>query len=207
MNSSTESNAPLLNEDQAEAFSEFINIALGRAAVPLAELVEEFVTMQVPQLSFVETSRILPELTKIIGVDQRVVIVRQGFQASLRGEAIFVLGTPSTATIREMLDLEDDEDLAEGVLEIANIVLGASVGELAKLLGGYVTYSPPHIVVNDGLVTDLTRNSGAELSESIFVRTGLGVEAHSLETYLLLLLPEGTLGWLRNALDEVLEAA
>ena len=178
--------------DHLDAFAELVNIAFGRAAGPLSELINEFVTLQVPKVEWVSTSEVVPKLEALVGGDRVIHIVRQAFKSSFRGEALLILdgGVKTGGGIASLFGMEDDVDPEEVALEMGNIVLGACIGKLAELLESYTVYSPPHIVVLGGTISDLpVATETQDLSHAILIRTGFQIEAKAFDGFLFLLLP------------------
>ena len=140
-----------LGDLDRDAVGEFINIAIGRAAAALSELVADEVKLSVPFVEFTNADSAARRLTTEMG-DVETVAVRQHFDGCLTGEILLIFPERRSfelvrAMLGDQVPLEQLTDLErEALLEIGNIILNACLGSLANQLGLTLESSLPAYV-------------------------------------------------------------
>ncbi|MCE5212070.1 MAG: chemotaxis protein CheC [Deltaproteobacteria bacterium] len=198
---------------ETDLLQEIMNIAFGRAASDLAEFIDIFVILSVPQIRLLQAI----DLPKYINMELKdyntVSVVEQNFWGKFKGSAYLVFPAGSG---RRMISLFDGgarffdsepthEMEKETFLEVGNILIGACIGKIAELLGDVSTYSPPRVVVeksNRGLVAD---NLFDPDSLAIVLKTVFEFNEKNVSGYLFIVTKQESFGWLKNALYKYLE--
>ncbi len=130
----------LLDEIDRDAVTEMVNIAIGRAAASLSQLVEDELRLSVPFIDLLtpeQAGERLERETK--GAD--TVAVRQHFDGHMTGDILLIFPERrSLDLVRSMLHgqvpLDQLTELErEALLEVGNIVLNACLGSLSNQLG------------------------------------------------------------------------
>jgi chemotaxis protein CheC len=144
-----------LDELEADALTELVNLGVSRAALSLRELVAEQVFLSVPSLSVLSKSA-AAELIR--GPDGRhLIAVRQAFDGEFSGRALLIFPeTNSLELVRAVagdhLSLEDIAELEhEALAEIGNIILNGCMGTISNLLRRSLKMSLPEILRGQGL--------------------------------------------------------
>lgn len=212
-----ENETSILTADELDILQEIMNIAFGRATADLADLINIFINLSVPNVTVIGRSELPTYLTgELIDRKKGISLVEQKFWGRFRGSALLVF--PSNVG-RELITLlaagpesqsfESDpvDELEKGVLmEIANILIGACVGKIAELLGDVVTYSPPTVIVNQGDDRSLSgQGNGSDEGSVIALRTIFRFERRDVSGYLFLLTGDTTVDWLKKALQSFME--
>jgi chemotaxis protein CheC len=149
----------MITTEETDTLQEIMNIAFGRAASDLAEYVDIFVVLNPPQIKVLQAFDLPLYLNNEIKDYERVSVVEQNFWGKFKGNAFLVF---PAGTGRRMISLFNSENKffdsepsheleKETFLEIGNILIGACIGKIAELLGDVTTYSPPRVVVENGL--------------------------------------------------------
>lgn len=182
-----------LSEIQHSAITEMLNIAIGRAAAALNDLVDEEVALSVPQVIF--TSR--REAARLI--DQRAgataCAVMQEFEGSFAGNAMLIFPeAKSLALVRlmigEAVPLETLTELEqEALTEVGNIVLNASLGTLANLLEMEIDSSLPVYLNGTGaaILQDAV-GKGSDDDWTLLVEVDFDLAVSAISGYVLLML-------------------
>ncbi len=144
-----------IGEDERDAVTELLNIAIGNAAASLSQLVEDEVRLSVPFVDFLTPSQAATRLEEETqGADS--VAVRQHFEGHFYGDILLIFPEKrSLDLVRHMLGdevpLEQLTELEqEALLEVGNIILNACLGSLANQLGLPVEGSLPAYVRGRG---------------------------------------------------------
>jgi len=122
---------------ERDAIGEIVNIAVGRAAALLSDLVGTALGLTIPSVAIIAPEDSLARLDP----EAETVAVRQCFGGALNGEIMLVLPElRSLDLVRSMLARDNPlgqltELEQEGLIEIGNIVLNACLASLADKLG------------------------------------------------------------------------
>jgi chemotaxis protein CheC len=204
----------LITTAETDLLQEIMNIAFGRAASDLAEFIDIFVILSVPQIKLLQAFDLPTYINnEIMDYDQdKVSVVEQSFWGKFKGNAFLVF--PS-GTGKRMISLFDGKDELfesdpshelekETFLEIGNILIGACIGKLAELLGDVATYSPPRVVVEKSLHSVYENILDPE-SMAIVLRTVFEFNEKNISGYMFVLTKQESFAWLKTALHKFLE--
>ncbi|MBL7178972.1 MAG: chemotaxis protein CheC [Desulfobacterales bacterium] len=204
----------IFSDEEKDILQEIMNIAFGSATADLAEVIDIFVELSVPQIHLIPVGELPDFLKNTIHAYDETVIVDQKFWGDFSGSGLLVL--PSRATKEMLMLLADKEPEVsftktmatlekESLVEIGNILIGACVGKLSELLKTFATYSPPRII-NGSNVQNAFIKSFDPSQTAIVLKTIFKFEHKDLSGLLLLLANQESIGWLRKALHEFLES-
>jgi chemotaxis protein CheC len=203
--------ASVMSVEERDTLQEMMNIAFGRAAAALAEVISIFVCLSVPCVQLFRGEELAAYLEEVVGPGREISIVEESFWGMLQGSAFLVF--PSGAGNQLVPLFGKEETLYEGearedverdaLLTTGGILIGACVGKLAELLGDKVNYSPAK------LVTRTPQGSiPSELCEpeaiAIVLKTDFAFREESVEGFLFLVTSEQSISWLKHALAEFL---
>lgn len=182
-----------LTDLQQAAITEMLNIAIGRAAAALNELVDEEVSLSVPEVIFTthaEAARLIDQRAGSVAC-----AVMQEFKGPFSGNAMLIFPeAKSLALVRLMIGeevpLETMTELEqEALTEVGNIVLNASLGTLANLLDLEIDSSLP-VYLNGTGATILRDASGRydEDDRTLLVEVDFDLRHSNISGYVLLML-------------------
>ena len=204
----------LITSAETDLLQEIMNIAFGRAASDLAEFIDIFVVLSVPQIKLLPAYQ-LPDYinSEIMDYDQdRVSVVEQSFWGKFKGNALLVFPSGTGKRMISLFDGKDEffqsdpslEQEKETFLEIGNILIGACIGKLAELWGDIATYSPPRVLVEKSLhrVYESIINPD---SMAIVLRTVFSFNEKNISGFMFVLTKQESFAWLKNALHKFLE--
>ena len=204
----------LITSSETDLLQEIMNIAFGRAASDLAEFIDIFVILSVPQIKLLLAYDLPTYINnEIMDYDQdKVSVVEQSFWGKFKGNAFLVFPSGAGKRMISLFDGRDEffesdpshELEKETFLEIGNILIGACIGKLAELLGDVTTYSPPRVMVEKSLHV-LYENLLDPDSMAIVLRTVFEFNDKNISGYMFVLTKEESFGWLKNALHKFLE--
>jgi len=202
-----------ISEEEKEILQEIMNIAFGKAAADLAEVINIFVVLSVPYIQMLKAHD-LPEYLKTqISEYDRISIVEQNFWGDFKGSAFLVF---QASAGRELVSLfgDDSEDFGsdssdalekETLMEVGNILIGACVGKLSELLGDAVTYSPPRVVTentpNDAIPASIFDCN----SSAIVLKTLFCFNERNVNGFLFLVTSHDSILWLKKSLVTFME--
>jgi chemotaxis protein CheC len=141
----------MIGEEQRDAVTEILNIAIGRAAASLSELVDDAVQLSVPFVDFLPPAEAVGRLETETG-GAATVAVRQHFDGRFYGDIMLIFPEErSLSLVRHMVGEEVPLDQLteleqEALLEVGNIILNACLGSLSNQLNMPVHGSLPTYV-------------------------------------------------------------
>ena len=147
-----------ISDEEQDILQEIMNIAFGKAAADLAEVINIFVVLSVPDIRIIKAVDLPDYIRTEFSEFGNISIVEQNFWGESKGNALLIY--PAGAG-KELISLLGDggeltfesqsSDILEKetLMEVGNILIGACIGKVAELLKDMVTYSPPRVIIED----------------------------------------------------------
>ena len=202
-----------IEEDRREAIAELVNIGFGRAVASIADVLHTHLVMNVPHVVSVDPSEVVDLLIQSLGQAGEVSLIQEAFYGFFRGEAVLALPRHSSRALAGMLsedwgfqpDMQNEAFEQEALLEIGNLVIGASLGQFAELLHTRVAFKPPQVFTeplgSGRFQREIKEHEGAVL----MVQTNFQVADREIYGYLFFLLSSRCHAWLFQEIDNFLE--
>ena len=198
----------LLTELQQDALTEAFNIGMGVAAASLSEMVNEEVTLSVPEIEFI--SRESAANTLKDRCSDQLSGVSQHFSGAYDGEAMLLFPADKSLELvrlmlRDTVPLTQLTEFEEEALnEIGNIILNAGLGSLADMFGHEITSMLP--VFKHGTCSNVLSASGEAVDSIVlFLRVDFKLETHELDGYLVFMQDINSVNDLAKHIDRFLE--
>ncbi len=132
-----------------EKMREVANIAMGRTANQLAQMLDTFIHLPVPRVDHLSVSELMMSLNAATG-NERVTSISQGFVGSgITGEALLIFQDSSVQDLAKLLQYEGElNEVAERevLMDIANVLTGAFFSNLSRLLQVTLSRNTPRII-------------------------------------------------------------
>jgi len=202
-----------ISDEEKEILQEIMNIAFGKAAAELAEVINIFVVLSVPYIEMLKAQD-LPEYLKTqISAYDRISIVEQNFWGDFKGSAFLVFQASAGKDLVALFG-EDAGDFGsdsidalqkETLMEVGNILIGACVGKLSELLGDAVTYSPPRVVTENSPNDVIPVNIFESNSSAIVLKTVFCFNERDVSGFLFLVTSHDSILWLKKSLAAFME--
>jgi len=183
----------ILNEKQADALTELINIAFARTASSLSELTGDRVILDVPSVDI----HAVEELSNVLArfVPGEIAIVHQNFTGPVTGDALLLLNYDGAIKLVGLLTDEAQHSNhleasgREVLTEVGNILLNACLGMFGNLLHISVKFSVHYLYLEtlEELIDSLLR-SKEELRYAIVVFTSFHLRNSEVNGYLVIVL-------------------
>jgi chemotaxis protein CheC len=93
----------------------------------------------------------------------------------------------------------------ETLMEVGNILIGACVGKITELLGDFVTYSPPKVVIENHSNEIIPKNLFNPEYSAIAMKTVFCFKNRDVNGFLFLLTSHESFAWLKESLATFLE--
>lgn len=198
----------ILDEDERDCLQELMNISYGSATAAIAQIIDKFATLNIPKIEIATISEFKEYLKNKFDHDLPYYVCNQGMNGTLSGENMFIMDEKSTYNLAKEFDLDDseidDEELKDVVLEISNIISSTTLSKLASLLEAEVIFSPPSVkIVNS--INDFRNNFENEYKYIIIISTEIKFEDQNIQGELLILSKDDSIGYIKNALNKMIE--
>lgn len=205
----------IFSDEEKDILEEIMNISFGNATAKLAEVIDIFVQLNVPDIEIANVRELPDYIKSTISSYDETTIIDQRFWGEFSGSGLLVLPDRSARELIALLMDDGPESISnspmailekESLLETGNILIGACVGKISELLNTFVTYSPPQIVnefIND---YDSFIDSFDRFQTAIVMKTVFKFEKNDLSGLMLLLTNQESIRWLRSSLHKFLES-
>ena len=192
-----------LTEDEQDVLQELMNIAYGDATAIVAEMLDAYATLSIPNIRIIEIPTLLQEMRELKG--ESYFFSTQAFNGMFSGESAFFIDTQSANNLAKHLELQNTEDLDDAILELTNILTTTLTTRLAKEMNTEIKFSLPRIskIPHNEVQTNKTLQ---EYSQVIVIDTELKFEDQKINGEIFLLTKDGSIEWLKNQLKSILEA-
>jgi chemotaxis protein CheC len=203
-----------ISEEERDILQEIMNIAFGKAASDLAELIDINVILSVPSIKMLPAADLAFYLRNEIVDQQTMSIVEQNFWGKFKGSALLIFPSGAGKELLIMLETDGENTFGaesidilekETLMEVGNIIIGACVGKITELLGDCVTYSPPKVVIENHPRDIIPSGLFDPNCSAIVLKTVFCLKERNINGYLFLLTSHESIGWLKMALDEFME--
>jgi chemotaxis protein CheC len=204
----------LLSEEETEILQEIMNIAFGKSAADLADVIETHVVLSVPYIKIIQITELPVYFKDNVKEYKKISIVEQKFWGRFKGEALLVFSSGAGRELIRMLQQDegsgyesDPVEILEGesLMEVGNILIGACVGKLTEVLKDVVTYAPPMVIVEKEYAEAIAESRYDPNSTAIVLKTEFRFEEGNVSGFLFLITSQESVSWLKNALHVFME--
>ena len=138
-----------LTEDERDCLQELMNVAYGSATAAITEILDAFAQLSIPKIQIINADELKDYLSNELNLDVEHLVSLQQINGTLCGENMFVIDKESAKNIAYKFGLEDhevnDEEIADVVLEITNILSSSTISKLAEDIDTNVSFSAPTV--------------------------------------------------------------
>jgi chemotaxis protein CheC len=198
------------SEEESDILQEVMNIAFGKASADLAEVIDIYVVLSIPDVMLLKTSDVPQFIEQEIKDLEKISVIKQNFTGKFHGAALLLF--PGGAGQKLISLFDNDSEIEpensgismvlekETLLEVGNILVGASVSKVAELLEDQVSFRPPKIVVESKPVDIVDWDLAEPEGPAILLRTVFSFENRDIDGHLFLVPSYNSFGWLKEAL-------
>ena len=205
----------MFSDEEKDILQEIMNIAFGNATADLAEVIDIYVLLSVPEIQIIEIGKLPDYLDKTISSGSAISMVEQKFWGEFKGSGLLVFPGSAGKSLISLLDESKAEELESGsiatlekgaLLEIGNILIGACVGKISELLSTFATYSPPQVLRKNADENNFTSDLYDPNQTAIVMKTIFKFEKKNIDGLLLILTNQESITWLRKALHDFMDS-
>ena len=195
------------NEDQVDALREFMNIGLGAATSNIAELLDAFATIHVPEIIICDGDELLEVLNEKVDHTSKYYVTKQLFKGKFGGECMFVIKDEPADNLGNHLydyDKPSHDDINDALIELTNILTSTIISKLTYELGSRVQFFVPSSQYMDTKAL-IDYEDIKDYSKIIVISTILDFQDQKIDGYIFILTKDEAMLSLRELIDNKLE--
>ncbi|PLX71718.1 MAG: chemotaxis protein CheC [Denitrovibrio sp.] len=200
-------------EDETDALQELMNIAFGKAAAELAEIIDISVVLSFPKLETVKIQELPDFISGDLSINTKCNIVEQTYKGEAGGVAFLIFPFGSESDFLSLFHLDEEDELElfadadrEILAEVGNILIGACVSKLFDLLKSPVIYTPPHAIIGQEFGDKFFKGRFSGDDCAIILKTSFFLSEKSVEGFLFLVNNQSSVGPIKHALAKLFES-
>ncbi len=199
----------VLTELELDALKETMNISFGSSVADLAEILDIFITLDVPHLDILESEKLPEYLGSSVNDIQSCSIVEQSYEGDFKGVSFLVfpygMEKELLSFFQEFPGYRYDSDRLielerEALLEIGNILNAACIGNLFDMLGSTITYLPPMSFKGTDLEKSLKNSRIRQSDTAIILTARFSFEDRNTTGHLFFINSQDSVPFLKKAL-------
>ena len=191
-----------LTEDEKDVLQELMNIAYGSATAVVADMLEAFASLSIPNIKIMTVSELLKTFHEL--KSSSYFFSSQAFSGEFNGESAFFINEESANNLAKHLELENRADLDDAILELTNVLTSSLTTKLAQEMETEVSFSLPNI-----LKIPLEEMEGVETfqlySQVIVIDTNLNFQDQKINGKIFILTKDASILWLKTKLNTILD--
>jgi len=196
------------SEDHVDVLRELINIAIGAATASIADLLDAFGTMHIPQVRVAAADELKAHIEGTVEAGERNYVTKQLFTGDFGGENLFVISETSAINLgNHIYDVEipSEADMLDAVVELTNILSATIVGKLTQELDTQVQFFVPttQLVIGPHIIDD---EDLGHYQQVIVISTVMEFEDKQIEGQIYILTKDESVVSLKALIDRKLEA-
>lgn len=197
-----------LSEDERDCLQELMNVAYGSATAAITEILDAFAQLSIPKIQIINADELKSYLSNELNLDVEHLVSFQQINGTLCGENMFVIDKQSAKNIAYKFGLEDhevnDEEIADVILEITNILSSSTISKLAEDIDTNVSFSAPTIKT----ITSMNQLNNLFISKYekvIIISTQLRFEDLNINAELFILTTDNSILYIKEKLNKILD--
>ena len=197
-----------LNEDEKDCLQELMNVAYGSATAAITEILDAFAKLSIPKIQIINADELKSYLSKELNFNVEHIISLQQINGTLCGENMFVIDKQSAKNIAYKFGLEEDEvndeEIADIVLEITNILSSSTISKLAEDIDTNVSFSAPTIKTITS-IDQLKNIFISKYEKVIIISTQLKFEDLDINAELFIFTTDNSILYIKEKLKKILD--
>ena len=164
-----------------DAFRETVNVAIGRAAALIAQVLGVFVQLPVPNVNILEVGELHMALTDASNSKQLTAICQGFIGSGIAGEALLMFHDSEIADIAQLMQRQstDYSDL-EMLLDLSSVLIGACLSSIAEQIDVVFSQGHPQILGQHAAIDELIRVNSKRWKKTLAVEISYSLEGHDI---------------------------
>jgi len=194
-------------DDHLDMLRELMNIAMGNATASIADLLEAFGKMHIPQILISDMEGLASYIQQTISDNQRNYVTKQLFGGMFSGEFLFVISEESALRLgHHLYDVNNpsDGDILDAVIELTNILSATIISRLTEELNTKVQFFVPSTELINGNAL-ISQEDIMNYHRIIIISTQMEFEHQNINGQIFILTKDGMIESLKALIDRKLE--
>ncbi|TYL48918.1 response regulator [Marinomonas sp. IMCC 4694] len=191
-----------------DCLQEVSNIAMGRAASVLANMLNVFIKLPVPKVNILEVGELQMALDYSVKEDS-CSAVSQGFVgAGVAFETLLIFSDSSFPDMAKLLNVAETINSVvevELLMDVSSVLVGPFIDAFGKQLNIDFSHSHPALIAQHVKVADLVNAKRAKWKRTLAVEIVYEVENYQISCDLMMLFTEDSVSVLENLLSYLVE--
>ncbi len=188
--------------DHFDFFKELANVSMGRGIDLLSRLLDIFIPMPIPHVSYLEIDELTMTLKDISGRTDLTPICQGFIGAGIAGEVLLLFNKPDAKHLSELMQYDGEITETAGlemIMDIATVLSGACMNGLSEQLDIAFSLDHPRLLGQHISLDDLIENKESSTwTKTLAIEMGFEIEEHQLQCNLLFVFTEESLVKLNN---------
>src|SRR5210317_1473436 len=200
----------IISDEEQDILQEVMNIAFGKASAELAEVIDIYVVLSIPEIKLLQTAEVPQYIEAEIKDLENISVIKQSYKGKFHGTALLLFPGGAGKKLFSLFENgsttdSGSEDFSvvlekETLLEVGNIIIGASVSKVAELLNDNVSYRPPRIVIESDPGDIVDWDLAEPEDPVILLKTVFRFDKRDISGLLFLIPSYKSFEWLKKAL-------
>jgi chemotaxis protein CheC len=195
-------------EDHIDLLKELMNIAVGNATASIADLLQAFGKMHIPQISISDMEGLNLYIKNTIPNDQEYYVTKQLFGGVFSGEFLFAISKNSAVNLgHHLYEITEEptiEDIRDAVIEVTNILSSTIISRLTEELNTKVQFFVPSTELIHGN-SFIGEDELLNYHKIIIISTDMVFQDQHIGGKILILTKDEMITKLKNLIDTKLE--
>jgi chemotaxis protein CheC len=197
-----------LTEDERDCLQELMNVAYGSATAAITEILDAFATLSIPNIKIINADELNLYLSSELNLEVEHIVSLQQINGVVCGENMFVIDKESAKNIAYKFGLKedevDDDEIADVVLEITNILSSSTISKLAENIETNVSFSAP--TIKEITSIDQLKNLFiSKYKKVITISTELKFEDLDIKGELFIFTTDNSILYIKEKLNKILD--
>ena len=197
-----------LTEDEKDCLQELMNVAYGSATAAITEILDAFAKLSIPKIQIINANELKTYLSNELNLNVEHLVSLQQINGTLSGENMFVIDKQSAKNIAYKFGLEEDEindeEMADIVLEITNILSSSTISQLAEDMETNVSFSAPTVRIITS-VDQLKNLFISKYEKIIIISTQLIFQDLDINGELFIFTTDNSILYIKEKLNKILD--
>ncbi len=198
----------VLTEDEKDCLQELMNVAYGSATAAITEILDAFAKLSIPKIQIINANELKAYLSNELNLNVEHLVSLQQINGTLSGENMFVIDKQSARNIAYKFGLEEDEindqEIADIVLEITNILSSSTISQLAEDMETNVSFSAP-TVKSITSINQLKNLFISKYEKVIIISTQLIFQDLDIKGELFIFTTDNSILYIKEKLNKILD--
>ena len=200
----------IISDEEQDILQEVMNIAFGKASAELAEVIDIYVVLSIPEIKLLQTAEVPQYIEAEIEDFENISVIKQSYTGKFHGTALLFFPGGAGKKLFSLFENGITKDSGsegfsvvlekETLLEVGNILIGASVSKVAELLNDNVSYRPPRIVIESDPGDIVDWDLAEPEDPVILLQTVFSFDKRDISGLLFLIPSYKSFEWLKKAL-------